>query len=76
MPAAFIVINAEMGSEEEVLDELKKLERVKEAYLVFGLYDIIVKVEADSMEELKDTVTWELRKMNKVRSTLTMLVAK
>ena len=76
MPAAFIVINAEMGSEEEVLDELKKLEGVKEAYLVYGVYDIIAKVEADSMEELKDTVTWKVRKINKVRNTLTMLVTK
>ena len=76
MPAAFIVINAEIGSEEEVLDELKKLEGVKEAYIVYGIYDIIAKVEADSMEELKDTVTWKVRKMNKVRSTLTMLVTK
>jgi len=76
LPAAFIVINAEMGSEEEVLDELKKLEGVKEAYLVYGVYDIIAKVEADSMEELKEAVTWKVRKINKVRSTLTMLVTK
>ncbi len=76
MPAAFVVINAEMGSEQEVLDELKKLEGVKEAYLVYGIYDIIGKVEADSMEELRDTVTWKVRKINKVRSTLTMLVTK
>ena len=74
MPAAFVVINVEMGSEEEVLDELKKLEGVKEAHCVYGVYDIIAKVEADSMEELKDTVTWKVRRMNKVRSTLTMLV--
>ena len=76
MPAAFVVINAEMGSEEEVLDELKKLEGVTEAYCVYGVYDIIVKVEADSMEELKDAVAWKVRKMNKVRNTLTMLVTK
>ena len=76
MPAAFIVINAELGSEEEVLDELKKLEGVKEAHCVYGVYDIIAKVEADSMEELKDAVTWKVRKINKVRNTLTMLVTK
>ena len=76
MPAAFVVINVEMGSEEEVLDELKKLEGVKEAYLVYGVYDIIAKVKADNMEKLKDTVTWKVRKINKVRSTLTMLVTK
>jgi len=76
LPAAFVLITAELGSEEEVLDELKKLEGVKEAYCVYGVYDIIAKVEADSMDKLKDTVTWKVRKMNKVRNTLTMLVTK
>ena len=76
MPAAFIVINAEIGSEEEVLDKLKKSEGVKEAYCVYGVYDIIAKVEADNMEKLKDIITWKVRKMNKVRNTLTMLVTK
>ena len=76
MPAAFVVITAELGSEDEVLDELKKLEGVKEAYCVYGVYDIIAKVEADSMEKLRDTVTWKVRKVNKVRNTLTMLVTK
>jgi DNA-binding Lrp family transcriptional regulator len=65
-----------MGSEEEVLDELKKLEGVKEAYCVYGAYDIIARVEADSMDKLKDTVTWKVRKINNVRNTLTMLVTK
>jgi DNA-binding Lrp family transcriptional regulator len=65
-----------MGSEEEVLDELKKLEGVKEAHCVYGAYDIIARVEADSMDKLKDTVTWKVRKINNVRNTLTMLVTK
>ncbi len=76
MPAAFIVFSTEMGSEEEVLDELKKLEGVKEAHCVYGAYDIIARVEADSMDKLKDTVTWKVRKINNVRNTLTMLVTK
>ena len=76
MPAAFIVINAEMGSEDKVLDELKELEGVKEAYCVYGVYDIIAKVEADSMEKLKEIITWKVRRIDKVRNTLTMLVSK
>ena len=76
MPAAFIVINAEMGSEDEVLDKLMEIEGLKEAYCVYGVYDIIAKVEADSMEKLKDIITWKVRNINKVRNTLTMLVTK
>ncbi len=74
MPIAFVLINAEIGSEGEVLNELKKVEGVEEAYSVYGVYDIIAKVSADSMDKLKDIVTWRIRRLNKVRSTLTMIV--
>ncbi|KYH41323.1 MAG: hypothetical protein AYL32_006080 [Candidatus Bathyarchaeota archaeon B26-2] len=74
MPIAFVLINAEIGSEGEVLKALREIEGVKEAYSVYGVYDIIAKVEADSMDKLKDVVTWRIRRLNKVRSTLTMIV--
>ncbi|MEM2273689.1 MAG: Lrp/AsnC ligand binding domain-containing protein [Candidatus Bathyarchaeia archaeon] len=74
MPVAFVLINSEIGSEGEVLNELKKVEGVEEAYSVYGVYDIVAKVRADSMEKLKDIVTWKIRRLNKVRSTLTMIV--
>jgi len=68
------LINSEIGAEEELLKELKEIENVKEAYSVYGVYDIIVKVEADTMERLKEIVTWKIRRLDKVRSTLTMIV--
>ena len=74
MPLAFVLINAEIGSEAEVLKELKKLSNVKEAYLVYGVYDIVAKVEADAMDSLKEIIATKVRKLNKVRSTLTMMV--
>ena len=74
MPIAFVLINAEIGSESEVLAELKKVEGIEEAYSVYGVYDVIAKVKADTMDKLKDVVTWRIRRLNKVRSTLTMIV--
>ena len=74
MPIAFVLINSEIGSEGEVLRELKKMDGVKEAYTVYGVYDVIAKVEASSMDKLKDIVTWRIRRLKKVRSTLTMIV--
>jgi DNA-binding Lrp family transcriptional regulator len=71
---AFVLINAEIGSEEEVLKELRKMEGVHEAYVVYGVYDVVAKVKADTMDKLKDIVTWHVRRLNKVRSTLTMIV--
>jgi len=74
MPLAFVLINAEIGSENAVLAELKKIENVKEAYVVYGVYDIIAMVESDTMDKLKAMVTWRVRRLDKVRSTLTMIV--
>jgi DNA-binding Lrp family transcriptional regulator len=74
MPMAFVLINAEIGSEEEVLKELKKVEGVVEAFVVYGVYDVVAKIRSDTMDRLKDVVTWHVRRLNKVRSTLTMIV--
>jgi DNA-binding Lrp family transcriptional regulator len=74
LPIAFVLINAEIGSEGEVLKELRKIEGVEEAYSVYGVYDVIAKVKAESMDKLKDVVTWRIRRLEKVRSTLTMIV--
>jgi len=74
MPVAFVLINAEIGSEDDVLKELKKIPNVKEAYVVYGVYDIVGKVEAETMDKLKEIITWKIRRLEKVRSTLTMIV--
>jgi len=74
MPLAFVLINAEIGAEDEVLKSLSKISNIKEAYLVYGVYDIVAKVEAESMAKLKEIVTWNIRRLDKVRSTLTMIV--
>ena len=74
MPTAFVLINTEIGSEANVLETLKKVEGVDEAFAVYGVYDIIARVKADTMDKLKEIVTWRIRRLDKVRSTLTMIV--
>jgi DNA-binding Lrp family transcriptional regulator len=74
MPMAFVLINADLGAEEELVRELKGIEHVKEVYVVYGVYDIVAKIEADTMEKVKETITWKIRRLEKVRSTLTMIV--
>jgi DNA-binding Lrp family transcriptional regulator len=74
MASAFVLINTEIGSESEVLDQLKKIDTVSESYMVYGVYDVVAKVSADTMEKLKEIVTWKVRRLDKVRSTLTMIV--
>ncbi len=74
MPVAFVLINTETEFMEDVLKALRDVEGVKEAYSVYGVYDIVAKVEADSMDKLKDMVTWKIRRLQNIRSTLTMIV--
>ena len=73
MTTAYVLINCDLGYEAEVIDEVKQLEDVKEAHGVFGAYDILAKVESDSVEHLRETITWKIRRLNRVKSTLTLL---
>lgn len=74
MPLAFVLINTEIGSENKVLEALKGVDGVVEAYAVYGVYDIVAKIKAESMDKLKEIVTWRVRRLDNVRSTLTMIV--
>jgi DNA-binding Lrp family transcriptional regulator len=74
MPIAFVLVNTEIGAENEVMKTIKKVEGVDEAYAVYGVYDVVAKIRADSMDKLKEIVTWHVRRLDKVRSTLTMIV--
>ena len=76
MPIAFVLINTETGLEADMLQTLRKVEGVNEAHVVYGTFDIVVKVEAESMEALKEMITLHIRKLDKVRSTLTLVVSK
>jgi len=71
----FVLINSEEGAEREVLTSLKKIAEVKEVNPVYGVYDIIARLEADTMEEIKNAINWGIRKIDKVGSTMTMIVA-
>jgi DNA-binding Lrp family transcriptional regulator len=70
---AFVLINCDLGSEEAVISELKSIEDVKEVHGTFGAYDILAKVESSPIETLRETITWKIRKIQKIRSTLTLM---
>ncbi len=74
MPKALVLINAELGHETTLVNELKKTPNVTEVYAVYGVYDVIIKVEADSMEKLREAIATKLRRLGGVKSTLTMVI--
>ena len=73
MPEAYVLINCDIGSEESVLSQLKEVDLVKEVHGTFGAYDVLVLVKADTVESLRETITWKIRKIEKIRSTLTLM---
>jgi DNA-binding Lrp family transcriptional regulator len=73
METAFVLVNCDLGSEEAIIDDLKHIESVKEVHGTFGAYDIIAKIESPEREKLRETITWNIRKLEHVRSTLTLM---
>jgi len=76
MPKAYVLINCFIGAEESVISKLKEIDLVKEVHGTFGAYDVLGVVEADTVESLRDVIIWKIRKIEKIRSTLTMMVIK
>jgi DNA-binding Lrp family transcriptional regulator len=74
MSIAFVLINTDLGEGTDVSKTLREIPEVKEVYGVYGVYDFVVRLEAESMQELKNVITSKIRRLNHVRSTLTMIV--
>jgi len=75
MPTAFVLLNTQIGAENQVLKALKALDGVEEAHILWGVYDIIANVKADSMEELKDIIYNRFEEIGKINSKLTMVIS-
>ena len=73
MVTAYVLLNTDLGAETEVMNDMKMIVEIKEAHMVYGVYDIIARIEADTMEDLKNIISWKVRRLNGVRSTLTMI---
>lgn len=74
MPIAFLLLNVKPGKEEEVLSTLRSIKEVKDAQRVYGVYDTVVKVEADSMEGLKQVVNNRVKKIENITSVVSLIV--
>jgi len=73
MATAYVLINCELGSEESIIQELKNLDNVIEVHGTFGAYDILAKIESATVDVLRETITWKIRKIDQIRSTLTLM---
>lgn len=74
MKKAYVLINCNLGTEEEILSELREFGSTNEAHGTFGAYDIIAEVSSDDAESLRQEITWKIRKIPSIRATLTLTV--
>ncbi|MEB3859599.1 MAG: Lrp/AsnC ligand binding domain-containing protein [Desulfurococcales archaeon] len=75
MPAqAVVLVNTDVGKENDIFNKLIEFPEVKEVYMVYGIYDIIVIVEASTMDDLRTLITERIRKLDGVKTTLTSIV--
>lgn len=73
MTTAYVLINCELGSEKEVFSQLKSTSKITDTRGVFGAYDIVTKVEASSVELVKEIIATKIRGIDRIRSILTLM---
>jgi DNA-binding Lrp family transcriptional regulator len=74
MPGAIVIINTDIGCESQVLEELVRMSEVESAYIVYGVYDIVAKVNAVDLDALEELVSDRVRRIKGIRSTLTLVI--
>lgn len=74
MTTAYVLLNTEIGAENQVLRALKGIEGIEEVYNLWGVYDIIANIKAENMEKLKYIITNHIEKIGQINSKLTMII--
>ncbi len=74
MHIGYVLLNCDLGAEEYIVEELRQIAEIKNAYLTFGAYDVIAEIHANSQEDFDKTVSSKIRKLARVVSTMTLNV--
>ena len=79
MPTAYVLINSDLGTDESIISKIKEiLNDEKDIEFttqgVYGIYDVVLKISSDDTDILRNLITYKIRKINNVQSTLTMMV--
>ena len=74
MHKGFVLLNCDLGAEEFIVEELKKISQVSQAYVTFGAYDVIAEINTDTQDDFEETVSLKIRRLTRVVSTMTLNV--
>ena len=70
---AFVLLNTELGMESKLIEALNGVEEITNIHSLYGIYDLIIEMEADSMDKIKEVVFNKVRRLDNVKSTITLL---
>jgi len=70
---AYVLINCELGAEETIMEKLKEIEQVKDVFGTIGTHDMMVKLDAENFEKVRDIVSRNIQKIEKIRTTSTLV---
>ena len=70
---AYVLMNTELGEEAATVRALSEMEGIKRVYALYGIYDVIAEVEAESMDKIKELVFTKIRRLENVRTTITLI---
>ena len=73
MTDAYVMLNCELGAEVEIIEKLKELDNVSDVFETIGTHDMLVKLQAENFEKIRENVSWNIQKLPKVRSTATLI---
>jgi len=73
METAYVLLTCDLGHEEVLIEDLKHIDSISEVSGTYGAYDVIAKVENSERDKLRETILWKIRKLEHVRSTLTLM---
>ena len=73
MTDAYVMLNCELGAEAAVIDQLKELEQVVDVFETIGTHDMMVKLQAENFEKIREIVSWNIQKLKNVRATSTLI---
>jgi len=72
MEKAYVLIGCELGAENDIVSKLLEMDKVKDARIVYGDYDIVVEAETETEVQMDNLITKKIRKLDRVRSTMTL----
>ncbi|EIJ65459.1 transcriptional regulator, AsnC family [Candidatus Nitrosopumilus salaria BD31] len=67
------MLNCELGAESEIIEQLKALDNVVDVFETIGTHDMLVKLQAENFEKIREIVSWNIQKLKNVRSTATLI---